>query len=209
MSLFETQLKQSASDFQAIVWPAMQGLIEGGMLVPVESVTSSGFAEHLDQLAGVDAWQIVDGRGIRPIASRVQWCEKNWRTWTVRRRRVNSRYATEFEKLIGNSNDGTFLRPAITIQAYLDSKGGHLLGAAAIRTQYLSQMLRDGFFDNDRRNPQDGTLFVPVHWDRAKRLGYPVFEAPGAPLPGPQESAGGPRTAARGLPLSGSNAWTT
>ena len=69
-------LSNSASDFVNIVWPSISSAegIGGGQIIPVEAVSSNEFASELDVLAGVDAWQIVENnKGVRGIASRVQW----------------------------------------------------------------------------------------------------------------------------------------
>src|SRR3989304_1287929 len=65
-------LKASSRAFVEVVWPVVGPGIGGGELVPVETVTASGFAKDLDTLAGVDMWQVVRPEGMRPIASRMQ-----------------------------------------------------------------------------------------------------------------------------------------
>jgi hypothetical protein len=111
-------LTRSAAAFHDVVWPAISLDLGGGALVPVESVTSAGFAKQLDVLAGVDAWQVVDESGMRPLASRVQagWGRIN--TFTIRWS-LPSGARTEIDKRIDAIRDG-YLYPAVTVQAYLD-----------------------------------------------------------------------------------------
>src|SRR5690606_6164676 len=81
-------LSRSAAAFRDIVWPEIKQWCRGGEIIPVESVTESGFASALDQLAGIDAWQAVEDIGMRGIASRVQWVAKPYRSFTIRETRT-------------------------------------------------------------------------------------------------------------------------
>ncbi len=171
-------LKDSARDFANIVWPAICNfpLVGGGQLVPVEAQTGSELAQALDVLAGIDAWQIHDGRGMRGLASRVQW-GKAHNSFTVRVRSCTG-VQTEYHKRLlamENPQEG-YLWPHLTVQAYLDQPGGTLLSVAVIRTDKLfakAKLLVDnrerlrleerrdlfGFKSNN-----DGTEFLYMKW---------------------------------------------
>ena len=114
-------LKQSAQDFKEIVWPAISPEIGGGILEPVESVTSSGFVKILDTLSGVDAWQVIHGKGVRAIASRVQRPFSDMQTFTIRLRTRFGSDETEFAKInrIRDLWDKGFLSAGLVVQAYL------------------------------------------------------------------------------------------
>lgn len=178
MSIVFEQLTDSAADFLNVVWPeiSLTPIIGGGFLRPVEAVTEQGFAKELDLLAGIDAWQILKhpNSALRGIASRVQWGAAH-DSFSIR---LSSRYGqeTEFHKrlhAVRNTEEG-FIYPHITVQAYLESRQGQLISAAAIRTRDLIEAAaflvekRDtlknrpdfyGFIEN-----ADGSSFVFMRW---------------------------------------------
>jgi hypothetical protein len=173
-------LSDSARDFQAIVWPqvAQLPLVGGGTLRPVEAVAATSFKDELDLLAGIDAWQIQHSpSGIRGLASRVQWGHDHY-SFSIRTA-LPSGKETEYQKrlrAIENAEEG-LLYPHLTIQAYLDRKGGKLLSAAAIKTVELIKaaqslverrnagtlVIHPGLY-NFKRNP-DGTEFLYMRWN--------------------------------------------
>ncbi|GAG54689.1 unnamed protein product, partial [marine sediment metagenome] len=159
-------------DFKNIVWPVFSEWLGGGKIIPIETIMDSKFCELLDMTAGIDAWQIINFKGIRGIASRIQWGKTNWRSWTIRYEK-KSGYDTEFQRL--TNNDKTLLKATYHIQAYIDKKRGKLLGAACIKTEDLIDMLNKDIYGILLKNPQDNTLFIPVWWSSAKRNGYDVF----------------------------------
>lgn len=102
MDKFPVALSKSAKDFQEVVYPQIKSWFGKGKLEPVEAVTCNEMAKLLDQLAGIDAWYIETNKGIRGLASRIQYTKPNdnpWNTFTVRKERVDSSARTEFEKL--------------------------------------------------------------------------------------------------------------
>ena len=171
-------LSWSAQDFRDIVWPVVSGfpIVGGGSLRPVEAAVLSDFADELDLLAGIDAWQIDPGTPmVRGLASRVQWGTAH-NSFSIRYK-LPSGQPTEFDKRvlsIQNKNLG-HLFPYLTIQAYLDERGGKLLSCAAIETERLFQvaqrLVNSGALANNR-NPSlygiqtlsDGTEFIYLNW---------------------------------------------
>lgn len=168
------RLNQSASDFKEIVWPYYADALGGGELVPVETVTDSSFATLLDTLGMTDVWQVLEPHGMRSLATRVQWGETNWKSWTVRCR-LRSGRPTEWHKL---TQYGEWQLPQFIIQAYLDKPGGTLLGAAAIKRRDLQVMLINGWHGKERPNPVDGNHFYPVWWHQAKAQGFEIIQRP-------------------------------
>lgn len=127
----------SSSAFLGLVWPAIQHMCGGGELRPVEAVESPEMERHLDQLAGIDAWQICDGTGMRGIASRVQRDKSNkaWDTFTIRYSRPTGA-ETEWTKrlrAVANIREG-WLFPHLTVQAYISADWSRVLSAAVVRT---------------------------------------------------------------------------
>ena len=144
-------IEDSSNDFVDTVWPRIKDSMGGGSIVPVETVTDSEFARALDFLAGIDAWHVLHNNlGMRGIASRVQWGERNgerakgnfgewgYQTFTIRYSTANGG-KTEWEKRIYAicAEPGEVLFPYITSQAYLDTVGGRFLSGAVINTQEL------------------------------------------------------------------------
>ncbi len=177
-TVIAAQLSDSARDFAAIVWPhiAAVPLVNGGEIRPVEAVAEKHFKDELDLLAGIDAWHIQYApTAMRGIASRVQWgtCHHSFSIRT----KVASGHETEFQKRLRaiQHQDEGHLYPHLTIQAFLDERGGKLLAAAAVRTQDLianaavlvenrSKLKPNqdlyGFMSN-----KDGTEFLYMKWD--------------------------------------------
>jgi hypothetical protein len=138
----ENDLRESSRAFLDLAWPVISPRIGGGKIMPVETVTDSSFTKALDQLAGIDAWQVFGNQeGIRGIASRMQK-DSDFRTFTVRYRRMGGS-ETEWAKRIRaiDSNRGALL-PFITIQGYYGTVRNELLSVAAIRTTDLFETMR-------------------------------------------------------------------
>lgn len=141
---WETDLSWSAVVFQELVWPALSQQIHG-RVVHVEAISHSDFARDLDQQAGIDAWHILPGVGVRGIASRVQVCDRPYNTFTVRKSR-DSGAKTEYQKRLEaiESNKG-WLYPALTIQAYVTAKqNGVLLSFGVCQTEALIRYIQAG-----------------------------------------------------------------
>ena len=133
-------LSWSAKVFVGLVWPILEVQI-GGRLIIVETSTKIDMATALDVKAGIDAWHVLDGYGVRGIASRVQICPpiyKPYNTFTVRKSR-DSGTETEYTKRLRaiRTNDG-WLYPHLTVQAYVTSEQeGQLLSFAVAQTKSL------------------------------------------------------------------------
>jgi hypothetical protein len=122
----------------------------------------------LDQIAGVDALAIKDGK-IYTIAFRVQW--GRWDTFTIRSKRVTGN-ASELQKYDPSS---TALRPAITMQVYLSDK--------AVTVGYATtNALMAYAIDNEPCLPKrtandEGNEFIVVPWSTLKEGGATWFKS--------------------------------
>ena len=156
-----------------LVMPRMLPLIGGGNIYAVETIVDNEFASRLDMECGVDLWQRLPDGGHRPIASRVQWGERAWDTFTIRRGRPSGK-PTEYHKLKrAISNGWGYLYPAITVHAYIDGtreNPGEVLSAGAARTPDVMAICDEPGCEI-RTNGADGTEFMVVPWDtlRARR----------------------------------------
>lgn len=157
-------LSASARDFQNIVWPILIELMGGGDLYPVETVTDSEIAKDLDILAGIDAWHIQKDRGrMRGIASRVQWTNNPFYSFTVRTGRPSGN-KTELEKRLEQSTSD-WLSSSLTVQAYLEkSKVGPLLLCFVVRTKHFYKALREHpkLLSCSIVNWDESSMFSPV-----------------------------------------------
>jgi len=126
-------LKKSNTAFLKIIWPKIKYLCGGGDIQPVEIISDNQIARDLDILCGIDIWQTVEGRGCRGIASRVQFGDKSWGTFTIRKSR-DSGARTEYEKRVEAIKDGRFIYPYLMCHAYIDTPGENLLEVGLART---------------------------------------------------------------------------
>lgn len=170
----ERDLSDSAYDFLRVVWPAVAESCNGGRFIPVEATGNQGLVADFDVLAGIDAWQMLDDRGaMRGIASRVQWGDHAWDTFTIRKSRFNGS-VTEFGKRLFALDHPAkgYLRPHLFIQAYVsERRTGRLLSAATCLSDELIRCCADGKADV---RPTDNADFFYVDWATYGRLGNAV-----------------------------------
>lgn len=137
MSDVSRRLNDSSHDFMHIVWPELgQGF---GRVIPVESVSDNVFASELDRRSGVDVWLIGTDEHMRGLASRVQWTNNSFDTFTVRVRSSGGG-STEYDKrraaIAANRNGiAGVLYPHYTAQGYVSTDRTRLVAAAIARTQ--------------------------------------------------------------------------
>jgi len=181
MSDFKSDLSDSAADFLRVVWPAIQSMVGGGKIIPIESITNDAMTDMLDKYSGIDAWHLSDEKQVRGVASRVQW-RYPWDTFTVRYSR-DSGAKTEYEKRKADISSGAgWLYPHLTVQAFIaGAKGekGDLMSVAVIKTKDLidacSSVLNGGLdpkYCGIRRT--GNASFIWTSWDWLKQQGYPI-----------------------------------
>lgn len=168
-------IRASALDFRDVVWPAIAEDLGGGMLEPMECFTDSETAKRFDVIAGVDAWQwLPSGRGVRGIASRVQWWKEAWarrfpfNTYTVRRT-IASGGDTEYTKRLYAILTPGLTYPYLTIQAYLLGRGGPICSIAAIRTADLIRSIDPSERGTPWMQATGGNTFFRLTWDALSR----------------------------------------
>lgn len=165
-------MTQSSFAFQKFVWPVVRHWCRPGRLELVESAEADGLLRDFDTLAGIDAWHVVEDEGIvRGIASRVQAGDIDWRSFTVRCRRLNGE-KTEFEKrmkAIKEWRQGVIF-PALTVHAYVqDYRNGPLLSVAMVYTvdlyEYLEKQIEAGLA---KTRKADNAEFYWLPWHQVK-----------------------------------------
>lgn len=177
-------LSDSAHDFLRVVWPVISSACGNGELQPVEAVSPKQFEKQLDILSGIDAWQIIDGKGIRGISSRIQWMKNGgwFQTFTIRKSRSNGK-PTEWDKRTRFLSDwqSGFLRPALLVHAYIATprRHGNLLYVCMCRADELFKLATEdmvGVAWYEETNPQDGNTFAVFPVSDLKSLGVRVFD---------------------------------
>ena len=117
--------------------------------------------ESLDIYGGFDWWVKFD-KGIRGLASRIQWVEKSWDTWTIRKSKLSGN-KTEYQKRT-DAIAFEYLYPYYTLQAYITEDGGKLLSYAIAKTKDVISHIKE----DQVRGQSDGTKFYYVKWEDVK-----------------------------------------
>ena len=162
-------LSRSQQAFLNLVWPQFRHL-GFGELEPVEAVTAAGFQKELDTRAGIGQWVLQDTddghKIIRGVASRVQWGDRAWDTFTVRMERSTGGL-TEFAQRMKQLATPGAVSPHYTLQAYVTSDRTRLLSAAICLTEDLMRIVDSG--DCVKRSTTDGAgtqTFCVVPWSK-------------------------------------------
>lgn len=146
MANWVSDLSKSNHAFLTTVWPCISTKCGGGEIKPVEVLSDNKLAKDLDVLCGIDIWQTVGGEGCRGIASRVQFGDKDWGTFTVRSRRFSGA-KTEYQKrLHAIQSGGRFIYPYITCHAYV-TNFGELLNAYVATTKSIFEAIESGNYE--------------------------------------------------------------
>ena len=117
---YQCLLRLSTWAFLNLLAPELTKII-GGKFIPVEGTTVSHLVTTLDQLAGIDAWHVKYGQGVRGLASRIQFIasgDSAWPTFTIRAWRASG-IATELQKRREAIADD-HLYPYWVTQAYVE-----------------------------------------------------------------------------------------
>lgn len=164
----DDNISRSARQFRDLVWPQIGPLIGGGDLIPVESVTESGFAKQLDWV-GIDAWVIRAGPHMLGLASRVhKWM--GYETFTIRLRTDYGTTTTEYQKRVLALVTPGAICPHWTIDSYI--KDGRLVCAAAAATrEVIAAVHHIGWADTN----YNGGRFWAVPWDELAESGATVI----------------------------------
>lgn len=180
---FRKDLSDSANAFLNLVWPIIKRWFENCEIRPVETITEIEFAKELDQYAGIDAWILNYKKGMRGLASRIQWPNREkWNqkkinsfvrkppnSFTIRKSRASG-VDTEFAKrLFAIQNDWEY--PYYTVHAYVShrSNKGRLLSVACCKTKDLILYIDEGrqsieWAIKTVKKKGSATFYV-VYWD--------------------------------------------
>ncbi len=163
-------MSKSSQDFLSIAWPAIGKPF--GEIIPVESVTANSFAKELDTRAGIDQWLVgVDGN-MRGLASRVQWTDSSYDTFTIR---VRARFGgpTEYDKRKREIAAAGAITPYYVCQAYVSKDRSRLVAAAIARMRDVIAAMDLGMGGLMPPNG-DGTQGHAVPWAQLRLSGAPL-----------------------------------
>jgi len=178
-------LERASGHFQGLVWPMIRDWCGGGALATVETARGEAplVCQYLDMFAGCDYLQKADDGLIYGIAARVQFVERSYDTFTVRRTRYSGA-ETEFAKRCA-ALDRAHLKPICppwTVHAYVTrGQPARLLSVAAVRTLALFQHIRTGHEGTDwwlqrTANGRHGAAeFICVAWDALPEYHRPLI----------------------------------
>jgi hypothetical protein len=168
-----SEAMRKSIDYQKHIKPILERVLKGG-LITVEGDTTDETAKLLDALSGIDLWMVDRVRGIRGVASRIQY-DCNYQTFTIRAER-ESGAKTEFEKR-KFAIDNDYLYPIITYQAYFNGQYSEL-GIAY--TKDIIDYIEKGYaYKKKTKDDQKGQAwFWVVKWHNFKALGYKFVKEP-------------------------------
>lgn len=188
VAAFRKDMDRSGEAFRRLVWPAVKSQCGGGDVRYTEG-GSSETDRDLDILAGIDAYQILNGK-IRGIASRIQQVTRSYDTFTIRyERHSNAGFETEYKKrLQAVRSRGEVLCAWLQTQAYVTNDWQSLLSVAVVRVPDLYEYIElerersGGSFSHGRRNgiyldtvKYDGAAdFLVVPWERLRFAGVEI-----------------------------------
>lgn len=175
------RIQNSSADFVRLVWPRIGSPF--GKIIPVESVSHNTFAKELDARSGIDNWLVGTDGNMRGLASRVQWTDHGYGTFTIR---VRTAYGneTEYHKRKREIATDGAITPHYACHAYVSLDGTRLVSAAIARMRDVIAAIDDevGWLLPPNR---DGSLGWAVPWTALRARGVPIMQWPAAaePLP--------------------------
>jgi len=177
MNNVEIIMKESSSDFINLVFPMIKhwDWLKNTKIIPVETKIENELAKKFDVLAGIDYLQIISNRGIRGLASRVQWGEinANFKSFTIRKTtNRNTSNNTELKKRMDAIfNDSGLIYPYYVIQSYLLNKGlGPLLFSCMMKTKDLFEFYKNHPTLFKTKTAPDGNKFLYIEANRIKKF---------------------------------------
>jgi len=191
MEPWVNDLKDSSYDFVRVVWPVLEKTFFAGFeIIPNELLTAKNtndiaekLAVALDQLAGIDYFVVRNRKGMKSIASRVQWGSINRfyppNSFTIRKERITGG-ETEYKKRLDSIDNG-FICPYYTVQAYVSDprKTGELLTFAVVKTEELFKYIRNGDETGSVKileTKDKSAKFFVVYWDEYERSGNSIYK---------------------------------
>lgn len=169
------RMERSSGDFLRLVWPVIGSGF--GEAIPLESVSDIDFARELDRRAGIDVWLVsVDGH-MRGLASRVQWTDDPYDTFTIRVRSKTGR-PTEFHKRKAEIEAVIpAARPHYCCHAYVSNDRTRLLSAGIARMADVVAAV-DARVGRLMPPNRDGSQGWAVPWSALEARGVPVRTYP-------------------------------
>lgn len=137
---FNNAISVSALNVQTFILPILKRLYPNCDFIHNE-IAEDKIAKSLDYYAGIDLLKIDKEKGnIQGIASRVQFTELCYETFTTRFKR-DSGTPTEFDKRLNAMRNG-FLSATLTMHAYISPSLNQLLGMAIAKTSDIWRFIQ-------------------------------------------------------------------
>lgn len=167
----EVIIKERSKSFMNIVLPIISKpgecrWLQEGEIISLESQVKNELLLDFDKLGGVDFIQKFIGKGIRPIANRIQGREyADWKSMTIREESHGSKN-TELKKRLDAifGNEG-FIYPWLQCHSYLSTDNifydpdAELLFSIVVKSDDLYGLYKDhpGIFKKQSFTEKDGT----------------------------------------------------
>ena len=169
---YDDSQKLSRQLFEKHIQPRLLQLLPGEMY-PVEGEVHPTL-RMLDMTGGVDYFHVSRSGCIRGVASRNQWVDRNWATFTVRETRESGARTELAKRRAAVLHKG--ISPALTLQSYFSRQRG-LLGFAVAREDDILGLIDQGFCTMKTTRPgQIGqATFAVVEWRDLIQLRRPFM----------------------------------
>lgn len=172
---FESDLKQSSDCFNKLIAPKLHEIFSPCEIFSIEN-QSSDLAKILDNHCGIDSL-IKNNRNslVYGIASRIQFTNKSYGTFTIRDKRDNNTLTEFGKRQFALKNGGIY--PYYTLQAYVTEKH-HLLNMAIMKTadlfNYIEKYPNEVTEKHTQNNKIGQASFKVCKWQNISQKGFSI-----------------------------------
>ena len=171
---FTKTMLQMQECYREVVLPAVKKLLKSHWQIISVETEKPEIAKWLDVYGGCD-WLLLDKEKsiIYGVASRIQFAEKSFDTFTVRFKRDNNA-PTEYEKR-KEAIKSAGIYPKYTFQAYV-SKEMQVLGMAMMFTSDLLKFIekKSSVIKHTGEEQIGQASFIACKWEDIYKAGYPI-----------------------------------
>ncbi|AGM12001.1 hypothetical protein DNAM5_144 [Haloarcula californiae tailed virus 1] len=163
----EDKIQQSERDFREEVLPEIRDWFpDEGEIIAVEGNATDRMRKMLDMHAGVDAFVVRPGIGVRGIANRVRYGNRYRRTFTISAPDENANHPSAFEKRV-TAVQSDYVMPYWMVTAFFDERGGELLRVGMCKVKDLISQISHGTKGRDYvlKTPRGRRNFYSVEWN--------------------------------------------
>lgn len=171
MNNINKEMLLTAHNMEKIVYPQIKKELKWFRRSTLYSIENNkdNTLQMLDTRCAIDGY-IFKSDGAIPIATRCQYGEKSWSTFTIRRSLLSGS-ETEYDKVSNAINKQLYTRPQLSIHAYLTRRNnGKLISVGIAKTEDIFSLINK----NKWRHVSDGNTFYYVSWDDLETAGKKI-----------------------------------